>query len=61
MTWGPPQGGQGAMAPQILLEDGGGGNDAFGPPDFMKNSVMYTINVQCFSLKKKQWNEYIIM
>ena len=46
------------MAPQILL--GGGGSNAFGPPDFKKNSIMYTINVQYFSLNK-QWNAYIIM
>ena len=57
-AWGPPQGGP---WPPPRFYSGGGGSNAFGPPpDFRKNSVMYTINVQCFSLKK-QWNAYIIV
>ena len=53
------RGGAGGHAPPDFT--GGGGSNAFGPPpDFRKNSVMYTINVQCFSLKK-QWNAYIIV
>ena len=40
---------RGAMAPK---ERTGEGSNAFGPPNFRENSVMYTINVQCFVLKK---------
>ena len=45
-------GGQGAMAPQILLE---GASNAFGPPDFRKNYVMYTqlIDSDSVFLEKK--------
>ena len=46
-------GGQGSMPPppQKLLR---GGSNAFAPPPRFKDTitVMYTINVQCFSLKK---------
>ena len=40
-AWGPPRGGggQGAMAHQILLVEA---SNAFGPPDFRKNYVVYT-------------------
>ena len=31
-----------------------GDSNAFGPPDFRENSVMYTIDVQCFSLKQTE-------
>ena len=51
--WGPPQGG-GARGPWPIqiLPGGGAVMHLAPPPDFRKNSVMYTINVQCFSLKK---------
>ena len=53
------RGGQGAMAPPDFTREGA--SNALGPPpDFRKNSVMYTINVQCFSLKN-QLNAYIIV
>ena len=47
--WGPPQGGPGGPWPP--KENGGGGEV---PPNFRENSVMYTINVQWFSLKKNR-------
>ena len=53
------RGARGPWPPPPRFHSGGGSN-AFGPLDFRKNSVMYTINVQCFSLKK-QWNAYIIV
>ena len=41
---------------------GGGASNVFGPPPiFRENSVKYTINIQCFSLKKKQWNACIVV
>ena len=51
---GSATGGPGGHAPPPILL-GGTVMHWPPPPDFRKNSVMYTINVQCFSLKK-QWN-----
>ena len=40
------------MAPPPKFQIGGGPLMYLAPPIFRENSVMYTINVQCFSLKK---------
>ena len=48
---GPLQGGRWGHAPPPQISNLGTSN-VFGFPIFRENSVMYTINVQCFSLKK---------
>ena len=57
-AWGPPQGGQGAMAPQRKYW--GWGSNAFAPPpNFRENSVMYQLMYSVFLWKKPQWNACI--
>ena len=53
-------GGPGGAMPPPPNSNGGGAVMYLAPPPpiFRENSVMYTINVQCFSLKKTQWNVY---
>ena len=57
---GSATGGAGGNGPQ-RTDWGGGSVMHLPPPHFWENSVMYTINVQCFSLKKKQWNACIVV